>query len=163
MIAEQLEDPVIECSTLLTEVLAPLGRVYAEALLSGPPDQRLTLAQYRILSYLDERDHLSSELARYLAVTPSSITTTVDVLVSRGLAERIAAPNDRRCIRVRATPAGLACLERARARMVARAGDVVRRLESRDRQRLVEGLTALRAALADGMNGRPAERTGRRG
>jgi DNA-binding MarR family transcriptional regulator len=132
----------------LVELLPALGRLMGEAIQAGPEAERLTVAQYRFLVHLVAGDRLSGELARCLGITPSSVTTTVDVLVQRGFAERSGAPGDRRRIRVRATADGRRALAAAQARMLARAEEILARLPDAGRRRLADGLGALATALA---------------
>ncbi|HEY3080237.1 MAG TPA: MarR family transcriptional regulator [Chloroflexota bacterium] len=132
----------------LVALLPALGRLMGEAIQAGPDAERLTVAQYRFLVHLVEGDRMSGELARCLGITPSSVTTTVDVLVQRGFAERKGAPGDRRYIRVRATEGGRVVLAAAHARMLERAEEILERLPDAARQRLADGLGALARALA---------------
>jgi DNA-binding MarR family transcriptional regulator len=132
----------------LVALLPALGRLMGEAIQAVPDAERLTVAQYRFLVHLAAGDRMSGELARCLGITPSSVTTTVDVLVQRGFAERTDAPGDRRYIRVRATDAGRTALAAAHARMLARAEEILARLPDAARQRLADGLGALAAVLA---------------
>jgi DNA-binding MarR family transcriptional regulator len=132
----------------LVALLPALGRLMGEAIQAGPEAERLTLAQYRFLVHLVAGDRMSGELARCLGITPSSVTTTVDVLVQRGFAERSGAPGDRRRIRVQATADGRRALAAAQARMLARAEEILAHLPDAERRRLADGLGALATALA---------------
>jgi len=147
MLSTRTDASVAACASALIEVLPPLARLLSETLQTSGLGARLTPPQYKVLLYLTERDHLSSELARYLGVTPSSVTTLVDGLVQRGLAERIASPTDRRCVLVRITPPGSSCFRQAQAQLLPRLESVVAGLPERDRRGLAAGLRALEALL----------------
>ena len=135
------------CAAVLVDTLVPLGRVLTEALGCGAAAERLTPAQYRTLLFLAKHDGLSSELARFLGVTRSSVTTTVDVLVGRGLVERVPSRSDRRCAPLRSTAAGQACLSTARARLLERVALLLDGLDTEQRGSLLNGLVALHRVL----------------
>lgn len=159
MTAGRASSPAGDAAALVA-LLPALGRLMGEAIQAGAEAERLTVAQYRFLAHLAQCDRMSGELARCLGITPSSVTTTVDVLVQRGFAERRGAPGDRRYIRVRATGCGRAVLAAAQARMLARAEEIMGRLPDAARQRLADGLGALATALTrdePGPDGRPDE------
>jgi DNA-binding MarR family transcriptional regulator len=71
---------------------------------SGP--QRLVLREI-----IGKPGILPGELAGVLGIHPSTVTGLVDALESSGLAERRRDENDRRSVRLFATPAGSAALE----------------------------------------------------
>jgi DNA-binding MarR family transcriptional regulator len=73
--------------------------------LSGP--QRLVLREI-----VGRPGILPGELAGVLGIHPSTVTGLVDGLESSGLAERRRDESDRRSVRLFATPAGSAVLER---------------------------------------------------
>jgi DNA-binding MarR family transcriptional regulator len=66
----------------------------------------LTLAQFRALSLLADETVSAARVADWLAVSPPSVTSVVDGLVARGLAERRRDPSDRRRQAVAITRAG---------------------------------------------------------
>jgi DNA-binding MarR family transcriptional regulator len=160
MLSTRTDASVAACASALIEVLPPLARLLSETLQTSGPGARLTPPQYKVLLYLTERDHISSELARYLGVTPSSVTTLVDGLVQRGLAERVASPTDRRCVLVRISGAGSACFRQAQAQLLPRLESVVAGLPERDRQELASGLRALEALLEQAREPVPFKRAG---
>ncbi|HEX9563343.1 MAG TPA: MarR family transcriptional regulator [Gemmatimonadaceae bacterium] len=61
-----------------------------------------------------------SELAAAEQVKPPTMTRLVQALEREGLVRRVGDPDDRRIVRVRATPRGQAVLAQGRARRVAR-------------------------------------------
>lgn len=66
----------------------------------------LSPTQYRLLILLSQGGAGSSRLASYLAVSPPSITSAVDVLVTRGLVDRVHDKSDRRRISLGLTEEG---------------------------------------------------------
>lgn len=160
MISSRTESSVSACASALIEVLPPLARLLSETLQTKGLGARLTPPQYKVLLYLTERDHLSSELARYLGVTPSSVTTLVDGLVQRGLVERIASPTDRRCVLVRITAPGASCFRQAQAQLLPRLESVVAGLPGRERRELASGLRALEGLLEQAREPVPFKRSG---
>jgi DNA-binding MarR family transcriptional regulator len=83
----------------------------------GEGDESIEGGQYDVLDRLSERESWRmGELAAALRVDPSAVTRAVLPLERRGFAERAQDPSDRRCVLVRATPAGRARHELARSR-----------------------------------------------
>jgi DNA-binding MarR family transcriptional regulator len=83
----------------------------------GEGDESIEGGQYDVLDRLSERESWRmGELAAALHVDPSAVTRAVLPLERRGFAERAQDPSDRRCVLVRATPAGRARHELARSR-----------------------------------------------
>jgi len=67
----------------------------------------LTPTQVRVLSALLENDGITSGgLAEYLGLAPSTVTRICDVLVRKGLVERLQAEGDRRRVHLALTPPG---------------------------------------------------------
>ncbi|MFL6112151.1 MAG: MarR family winged helix-turn-helix transcriptional regulator [Catenulispora sp.] len=73
----------------------------------------LSLPQYQLLSMVRSGGERSARLADRLAVRKPTLTAAADALVAAGFLEREADPGDRRVVRVRITPAGLAALRSA--------------------------------------------------
>ncbi len=89
------------------------------------------------------------ELAGRESVQPPSLTRIVAALEAGGLVSRVVDPDDRRVVRLTATPAGVAVLEERRS---LRDAYLVRRLHdlpAADRRSLTD-LTALLEQLAEG-------------
>ena len=75
-----------------------------------------------------------SRLGTLMAITPPAVTKRVDLLVVRGLVERVPQPEDRRSVLVRLTPDGRALVDRVLTLHVA------------NEERLLLGLTLLEGA-----------------
>lgn len=74
----------------------------------------LTAPQLLVLRELDSAGELSvSELARRISLSQGTVTSILDRLQARGLADRERSPTDKRRVRLRLTPAAQAALARA--------------------------------------------------
>lgn len=60
-----------------------------------------------VYSLLEENNNRMSEIAKYLAITPGSLTTAVNCLVKKGFLEREPSPDDRRIVKI--IPTAKAC------------------------------------------------------
>jgi len=90
---------VLEITLLVTRLVTP------EVRRRGP--KQLSLSHMRALGFLDANpDADLSAVADYVGLTLPSMSTLVDGLVRRGLVTRLAAPHDRRRLRLRLTTAG---------------------------------------------------------
>lgn len=81
---------------------ARLAKVSGSALAGAD----LTLPQYRVLVFLAQRQRPATDVAALLGVTPSTVTSVVDGLVSRGFVERSTDPEDRRRVVLSITRSG---------------------------------------------------------
>jgi long-chain acyl-CoA synthetase len=79
----------------------------------GVGELDLSAAQYRTLIVLARGETGPSSLAGILAVRPPSVTAMIDGLIARGLVERHASAEDRRCVSHMITDAGRDLLREA--------------------------------------------------
>lgn len=93
-----------------------------------------------------------STLAHHLGLTPGGATTLLNRLVGHGQVERLADPQDRRCVYVRMAPAGQQALSAVQATRQAQARETFVRMPPQARTQLINGLMALKDAW-------PAEET----
>src|SRR5256885_4470398 len=90
----QVAEAVLEITLLVTRLVTPEVRRLRP--------KRLSLSHVRALGFLDANpDADLSALADYVGLTLPSMSTLVDGLVRRGLVVRLAAPRDRRRLRLR--------------------------------------------------------------
>lgn len=122
---------------------ARLAKVAGTALAEGD----LTLAQYRVLVFLDAGARPATQVAQLLDVTPPTVTSLVDALESRGLVARSADPNDRRRVVCSLTPAGRRALQRGDGLVGERLGRLLDRLAPGEAEQAVAGLEALNRAM----------------
>jgi DNA-binding MarR family transcriptional regulator len=107
----------------------------------------LTLAQYRVLVFLDGHDRPATHVAGLLGVTPSTVTSVVDGLTARGLVERRADPADRRRVVLALTDGGRALLVRGDEVVGERLGRLLDRLDPAEAETVRSGLEALNRAM----------------
>jgi len=138
-----------ECAALLLETIPGVMRSIAGAMRQryGCDDDAPTMVQMRMLAILAARPRSLSELAAAHQVTPSSMSRTIDVLVQRHWVERTVAPDDRRKVVLRLTPAGHATHAAIREAAREAAASLIEQLDTDDCARLYEGLSALRALV----------------
>jgi DNA-binding MarR family transcriptional regulator len=120
-------------------VLVRLRRVMDRA------DTGVTLPQYQLLAMVGMRGERSARLAERLAVRKPTVTATADGLVAAGLLEREAEDGDRRVVRLRLTPAGLAAADRAEQALADVVGPLI--AESGDPSALLDLLEGVGDAL----------------
>jgi len=107
----------------------------------------LSMAQYRLLGWLEPGDEASVRLAERLAVTPPSITALVDGLVKRGFVDRVPDPADRRRLPLHLTDEGVAALHTADAAIEARLATILEHLGERSTAAAARGLLAWETGL----------------
>ncbi len=104
----EVAEGVLEITLLVTRLVTPEVRRLRP--------KQLSLSHMRTLGFLDANpDADLSAIADYVGLTLPSMSTLVDGLVRRGLVVRLAAPRDRRRLRLRLTGAGRAALRSALA------------------------------------------------
>ncbi|MEZ5239516.1 MAG: MarR family winged helix-turn-helix transcriptional regulator [Microthrixaceae bacterium] len=109
----------------------------------------LTLAQYRVLVFLDGGARPASHVAALLDVAPSTVTSVVDGLCARGLVRRGKDPHDRRRVVLSLTSRG-SDMVRSGDRVVAeRLGRLLERMTPEEADTVLVGLESLNAAMED--------------
>ncbi len=91
----------------------------------------------------EEKEVRMRELARRLGGSFSNATVLVDRLVERGLAERLAEPQDRRVVLVRTTEEGRRLIERLVTSWRALSAPLLENLSSKERSTVQEALRVL--------------------
>lgn len=107
----------------------------------------MTLAQYRVLVFLDAGARPATQVAQLLDVTPPTVTSLVDALETRGLVARSADPDDRRRVVCSLTPAGRRALQRGDVLVGERLGRLLDRLDPDEAEQAVSGLEVLNRAM----------------
>ncbi len=129
---------------------ARLAKVAGTAL----AEDDLSLAQYRVLVFLDVGDRPASQVAQLLDVTPPTVTSLVDGLAQRGLVTRKADPADRRRVICSLTAAGRRALLRGDALVAERLGRLLDRLSPDEAEQAVTALSALNRAMESALEDR---------
>lgn len=107
----------------------------------------LTPTQFIALSAIERlQEPRMSELAAFLGLSPSGLTSLLDRLVRLDLVERSDATNDRRGVCVRLLPVGADALRRAQTLKQAQFRQPFLQLDPDTRQQLLTCLGALRRA-----------------
>lgn len=130
----------------LVAVLPRWNRIVARELRSEAGND-LTAVQIRVLGELSEDELTLSGLARKREVSLQAASELVQVLVGRGLVERIPDTTDRRQSLLTLTDEGLRQLTQVRAHVAERFTPRIERLSEEDADVLYRGLQALRALL----------------
>ncbi len=124
---------------------ARLARVAGTAL----NEADLTLAQYRVLVFLDSGPRPATDVAALLDVTPSTVTSVVDGLVSRDLVNRGEDPGDRRRVILSLTSEGRVILREGDRVVSERLELLLDRLDAEGSESVLIGLEALNVAMND--------------
>lgn len=109
----------------------------------------LTLAQYRVLVFVDGVDRPASEVARLLDVSPSTLTSVVDGLCARGLVERRSDPADGRRVLLTITEDGRARVAGADQAVAEKLAALLGRLGPQRCGAALDGLDLLNDAMDD--------------
>jgi DNA-binding MarR family transcriptional regulator len=122
---------------------ARLARVAGNALAEAD----LTLTQYRVLVFLDAGDRPASDVAALLDVVPSTVTSVVDGLCTRGLVARGEDPRDRRRVVLSLTEKGSAHLAEGDRVVADRLEKLLDRLPEQEAEGALAGLESLNVAM----------------
>lgn len=141
--AGQEADPPTERRADAVRAAARLARVAGAAL----GEAELTLPQYRVLVFLDSGKRPATDVASLLDVTPSTVTSVVDGLVSRDLVQRGEDENDRRRVILSLTDAGCDALRSGDRVVSERLGRLLDRMDSEQSETVLTGLELLNAAM----------------
>ena len=113
------------------------------------PESRRLLSRHQasILDHLDEIDPTSvNELARHMGVTPATMSLAIDRLERKGYVARARDSADKRRVHVRLTSAGVRMRDATSVLDRSRVEDLLARLNERERQTAIHGLTLLATA-----------------
>jgi DNA-binding MarR family transcriptional regulator len=96
-----------EFADKINEILPQIIREFIRRQTNELSKGRLTLPQFLILSFLNERkESKMTDLARFMRVSTAAMTGIVNRLVEAGYAVRIFDPHDRRIIKINLTAKG---------------------------------------------------------
>lgn len=111
----------------------------------------LTLAQYRVLVFVEDTERSATEVARLLSVSPSTLTSVVDGLCARGLVERRGDPADGRRVLLSITDDGRRRVTAADEVVAEKLSSLLARLGSERSDTALDGLDLLSEAMDDYM------------
>lgn len=112
-------------------------------------DAGLTSARFRALSLVAADISSSGLIARFLDVTPPTVTSVMDGLVNDGLVERHPGEVDRRRVDYSLTPRGSSALDAANAAASAALTSLAETLSPTERGEAFEGLDRWTSAIDD--------------
>lgn len=131
---------MLEITLLVTRLVTPEVRRLRP--------KQLSLSHVRALGFLDANpDAALSAVADYVGLTPPSTSALVDALARRGFVVRLAAPHDRRRLRLRLTGAGKGALRTALAAAQAALDARFAKLAPRERALVARAMARLRTFL----------------
>lgn len=136
------------------EAIRAFNRFYTRRI--GVLDEHLvgsgfSLAEARVLYELAHRDRVSAaDLARELSLDPGYLSRLLAAFAKRRLIVREASPGDGRLALVSLTRRGRDAFAPLDAKSAEAVGEMLAPLSEAERERLVAGLSAVRAALGDG-------------
>lgn len=137
----------------LLAVVARLNRYATQRI-----QMQLPAAQARLLSTIEAHGEARiCDLAAVDHCSQPTMTTQVRRLEDAGLVARTVDPGDARAVRIRITPEGVRTITRVRADRAAAIEPQLAKLDSADRQTLVDAVAVLRRLLEDSA---PAPRPG---
>lgn len=109
----------------------------------------LTLAQYRVLVFVDGVDRTATEVARLLEVSPSTLTSVVDGLCARDLVQRRSDPADGRRVVLTITDSGRERVTAADRAVAGKLSALLGRLGPGPTAAALDGLDLLNEAMDD--------------
>jgi MarR family transcriptional regulator, lower aerobic nicotinate degradation pathway regulator len=128
----------------LLNLLVAVGRVRDAGLEKALRPTGLGVTRYRTLAVIRRLQPCTmTELAIISATDRTSLTRTVDSLVTAGLAARHAGAEDRRKVELSITPAGLAALREAEAVVNASNAECLAGIPDETQRSMVRGLEAI--------------------
>ena len=134
--------------------LRALARAYEGLLDASAGDMRLNRTDRRALEVVASYSGLTAgELATRLQITSGATTRVVGDLVKAGLATRVEDKEDRRRMRIEATPAGEAAHRRTWEPLAMRLSDLLEPYSDADRETVLGFLLSASQALAPDRTG----------
>lgn len=128
-------------------------RIYLACHVEHRPSSRrgaaLSDKDSRILAHLDGVEPVSAaDLARHLAIRPSTLSEALDRLVDRGLVSRQTRADDRRRVDLRLTGPGTDAMQQSSVLDTTRLARLLERLSDTEREQAAAGLELLAAAAS---------------
>ena|ERR1700760_510105 len=135
-------------TTLAADLLSAVARI--NRLATQQVRLELPYAQARLLSTIEDRGAARiSDLAYLDHCSQPTMTSQVRRLEDAGLVSRTTDPADARAVLISITPKGVESLERVRADRGAAIDPYLERLDTADRQTLVDAVRVMHTLLAD--------------
>jgi DNA-binding MarR family transcriptional regulator len=136
----------MDLATLYMEVVPKAMREYRNEMRKSRCSS-LTVPQFRILAFLRLESVNNRTLAEHQGVSVAAMSRMVDGLCRQGLIERLEDSRDRRHVHLQLTTLGSERFESFRNEARTRLQQRLKSLNPDERQRLINGLTALASAV----------------
>lgn len=138
-----------QCAVTVMDIVPAVIR-YLRAEMRQQSQSVLTLTQLRVLGFLRRHPQASlSDVADYLDVTRSTMSTMIDRLVQRGLVDRTEDPQERRRVIISLTPIGQEHFQHVSDATSTKVADALTRLSPSQLRQIMQGLTLLGEVLED--------------
>lgn len=108
-----------------------------------------------LLRLLEKKPISQSELASRMAVSPPTMSNTINAVEERGWVQRRRAENDRRVVWIEITEAGKDALDRMDRGVEEKMAQLLSGLDEEQTDSLLNGLTVLRDAVAEALERDP--------
>jgi len=143
-----MQNQVLDFADRLNETMPVIMREFARRLGNELYKDKITLPQILILDLLDKHgESKMTDMAHVMKVTTAATTGIVDRLVKCGYVIRVFDPRDRRIVKIKITPKGLALIKKInheRRQMVIR---TFGRLSDQDRRDYLRILSQIKNIL----------------
>jgi DNA-binding MarR family transcriptional regulator len=106
----------------------------------NPSEFKVLAVIHRVTSE-NQDDMKVSEISKELQVTPPTVTQIINTLEKDGLVERTIDPSDRRAVKIKLTPSGMAAVKRAKAAFTATFLGLIDYLGEEESEQLADLLT----------------------
>ena len=134
-----MEEKLKESVERLDRIILSMQRKIRVKLSNEISSGEISIPQFHILSYLlEKKETIMVELARYLNVSASSVTSLVDNLVKMNLVEREFSPSDRRVIIATLTEKGKKTILRIRNQFRQLLKEILEKFLPEEREKLLE-------------------------
>lgn len=111
--------------------------------LKNQTGKNFSFLQIATLRQIREKKPLMKELSDFLAITPPSATSLVNILVKAKLIKRIADADDRRIVRIEITKNGEIQLKKCQERMTKNMQERLEKLTDKEQKDLIKILTKI--------------------
>lgn len=138
-----------QCAETVMDVIPAVIR-YLRTEMRQQSQSLLTLTQLRVLGFLRRHPQASlSDVADYLDVTRSTMSTMIDRLVQRGLVDRAEDPQERRRVTLTLTPLGQEHLQHVSEATCTKVADALAHLSKPQLRQIMQSLALLGDVLGD--------------
>lgn len=142
-----------EVARTAVKIFPIMGRLMDAYMRVG--EHHLSSVHFQVLTMVLSRPCTVSELAERQSISAASMSKTVMVMEERGWLSRERDKNDRRVVRLAATPAGRDVLRSVQQRSVEELTETFKNLSQEELTKIMEGMEALIRAFSQSQYGGP--------